>query len=159
MNKKDLLSKIKTIQSRTHEITMINIMRMMNIMMKVLATMSIEMKRNTTTQASSWSLENNFISQNHLTNLLELKRLFIDHIPRQERSLKVSIRFNLLKRKKGLFQNKKEKKRSWNRFRKRCLVKRLMNQKSNIICLLDSQKKCYFHKLQIKHYENSYRKR
>lgn len=34
-----------------------------------------------------------------------------------------------------------------------------MNQKSNIIYLLDLLKRCYFRKLQIKLFENSYRRR
>ncbi len=108
----ELQPKIKATISQIHNTITINITRMMNIMTKVLVTMNIEMKRSTTTQANNSSLENSFISLNHSTKLLGLRRLFTDQIPRQERSLKVSIQLSQLRKKKGQSQNTKEKKRS-----------------------------------------------
>lgn len=108
----ELQPKIKATISRIHNTITINTTRRMNTMTKVLITMNIEMKRSITTQANNSSLENSFISLNLSTKLLGQRRPFTDRILQQERNLKVSTRLSQLRKRKGLSQSKKEKKRN-----------------------------------------------
>lgn len=108
----ELQPKIKATISRIHNTITINTTRRMNTMTKVLITMNIEMKRSITTQANNSSLENSFISLNLSTKLLGQRRPFTDRILQQERNLKVSTRLSQLRKRKGLSQSMKEKKRN-----------------------------------------------